>query len=77
VGQLADTGIFTLTAFLGVIPTGHLFTMVVTQWLVKSLYEASATPFTYLVVNFLKTAEHEDCYDRKTKFSPFVWDEKN
>jgi hypothetical protein len=77
VGQLADTGIFTLVAFTGVIPTKHLFTMVVTQWLVKSLYEASATPFTYLVVNYLKRAEREDYYDRKTKFSPFVWDERN
>lgn len=76
VGQLADTGIFMLVAFLGVIPAAHLFGMVVTQWLVKSLYEASATPFTYLVVNFLKRAENEDYYDRKTRFSPFVWDEK-
>ncbi len=76
VGQLADTGIFMLAAFLGVIPAAHLFAMVVTQWLVKSLYEASATPFTYLVVNFLKRAENEDYYDRKTRFSPFVWDEK-
>lgn len=76
VGQLADTGLFTLVAFLGVIPAGHLFTMTVTQWLVKSLYEASATPLTYLVVNYLKRAENEDHYDRETKFSPFVWDEK-
>jgi uncharacterized integral membrane protein (TIGR00697 family) len=77
VGQLADTGIFILIAFFGVIPTAHLLTMVITQWLVKSLYEASATPLTYLVVNFLKRVEHEDYYDRKTKFSPFVWDEKS
>jgi uncharacterized integral membrane protein (TIGR00697 family) len=77
IGQLADTGIFILVAFFGVIPTAHLFTMVVTQWLVKSLYEASATPLTYIVVNFLKRAEKEDFYDRETKFSPFAWDEKS
>lgn len=77
VGQLADTGIFILVAFFGVIPTANLFPMVLTQWLVKSLYEASATPLTYIVVNFLKRAEKEDFYDRETKFSPFVWDEKS
>jgi hypothetical protein len=29
------------------------------------------TPLTYRVVNFLKRAESEDYFDRKTDFTPF------
>ena len=29
------------------------------------------TPFTYLIVNFLKKAEDEDYFDRGTDFTPF------
>jgi queuosine precursor transporter len=44
---------------------------IVTQWLVKSVYEALATPLTYAVVNFLKRAEGIDHYDLATRFNPF------
>ncbi|TXH33821.1 MAG: VUT family protein, partial [Rhodospirillaceae bacterium] len=44
---------------------------IVTQWLVKSGYEALATPLTYLVVNFLKRREGIDVYDRQITFNPF------
>jgi len=70
VGQLADSGIFIVVAFAGVIPGAALGQLVVTQWLFKSAYEALATPLTYVVVNFLKRAENEDYYDRETNFNP-------
>jgi len=70
VGQLADSGIFIVVAFVGVIPGAALGQLVVTQWLFKSAYEALATPLTYVVVNFLKRAENEDYYDRETNFNP-------
>lgn len=71
VGQLADSLIFIGLAFVGAIPLGALGQLMVTQWLVKSAYEALATPLTYVVVNKLKQVEGEDFYDRGTDFSPF------
>ena len=41
----------------------------------KSVYEALATPLTYLAVTFLKRAEREDFYDRETNFNPLRWRE--
>ena len=72
-GQLADSGIFILLAFYGTIPSPVLGWMILTQWLVKTAYEAVMTPFTYLVVNFLKRVEKEDYYDRETDFHPLRW----
>lgn len=72
VGQLADSGIFIVLAFYGTLPLWIIVRMIFFQWIFKSLYEAVVTPFTYLVVNFLKNAEGEDYFDRKTNFNPFV-----
>jgi uncharacterized integral membrane protein (TIGR00697 family) len=71
-GQLADSTIFITLAFYGVFPTGALATMVIMQWITKSLYEALLTPLTYLIVNYLKKAEGEDVYDYHTNFNPFL-----
>jgi len=73
VGQLADSGIFILLAFYGTIPFTELRWMILTQWLMKSAYEALITPGTYLAVNYLKRAENEDHYDRGTNFNPWGW----
>jgi hypothetical protein len=37
----------------------------------KVLIEASFTPLTYLVVNWLKRVEGEDHFDVGTNFNPF------
>ncbi len=71
VGEGADSLVFILLAFVGTIPTAQLPLTIVTQWLLKSGYEALATPLTYIAVNFLKRAENEDYYDRTTDFNPF------
>ena len=70
VGQGADSLIFITVAFYSILPTSALMTAVVTQWLVKSAYEALATPLTYWVVNSLKRSEGIDVYDRDTNFRP-------
>jgi len=75
IGQMADSGIFISLAFGGIIPLVALGKMILTQWLMKSVYEALATPGTYLVVNYLKRVEQEDSYDRITNFNPLVWKE--
>jgi uncharacterized integral membrane protein (TIGR00697 family) len=70
VGQGADSLIFITVAFYGILPTSALLTAVVSQWLVKSAYEALATPLTYWVVNSLKRSEGIDAFDRDTNFRP-------
>lgn len=62
VGQGLDSMVFVSIAFAGILPPGVLVTAVITQWLVKSLYEALATPITYWVVNHLKRKEGIDVY---------------
>jgi uncharacterized PurR-regulated membrane protein YhhQ (DUF165 family) len=62
-------------AFVGTIPFSILGKAIVTQWLAKSIYETLATPFTYMVVNFLKRKEGMDTYDRDTRFNPLLLSE--
>ncbi len=71
VGQGLDSLIFITLAFVGNIPLSAMGLAIVTQWLVKSSYEAVATPFTYAAVSFLKKKEGLDVFDRHTRFSPF------
>lgn len=70
VGQGLDSSVFITLAFVGTIPAEALGGAIVTQWLVKSAYEALATPLTYAVVNFLKRADASDVYDETTRFNP-------
>jgi hypothetical protein len=44
--------------------------MIFWHWLLKTAYEAAATPLTYLLVGYLKKAENLDTYDRGTNFNP-------
>ena len=72
VGQGLDSLVFITLAFAGTIPPAALAGLIVTQWLVKSAYEAAATPLTYAVVGYLKRSEGVDVYDRDTRFSPLA-----
>lgn len=71
VGQALDSAVFMVVAFSGIIPGWAIVTAAITQWLVKSLYEALATPLTYLVVGLLKRHENVDVYDHDIDFNPF------
>jgi queuosine precursor transporter len=70
VGQGLDSLIFVILAFAFTVPASAIVGIILTQWVIKSLYEAAATPFTYLVVGRLKRAEGVDVYDRDTSFNP-------
>jgi queuosine precursor transporter len=72
VGQGLDSLVFISLAFFGTMPLWSLTSMIVIQWLAKSLYEAAATPLTYVVVNFLKRHEGIDVYDYDTRFNPLA-----
>ena len=71
VGEGIDSVIFGFIAFYGVIPLEGLFLAILSGYILKVLYEIIATPFTYIIVNFLKRAEGVDVYDNKTNFNPF------
>jgi uncharacterized integral membrane protein (TIGR00697 family) len=72
VGQGLDSSVFMTLAFVGTIPMEALGFAILTQWLVKSAYEAVVTPFTYIVVNFLKRKEGLDVFDYGTRFNPLL-----
>jgi uncharacterized integral membrane protein (TIGR00697 family) len=72
VGEGLDSSIFITLAFAGTIPVGALSSAVLTQWLVKCVYEALATPLTYKVVGYLKRQERCDVYDHGTRFNPLL-----
>lgn len=73
IGEFFDTLLFITIAFYGVLPNAILPTLLITQYFVKVGIEVVFTPLTYWIVNFLKRAENEDYYDRKTNFNPFVF----
>ena len=72
VGQGMDSMVFITLAFAGTIPFSGLFSAIITQWLVKTAYEAVVTPLTYKAVNFLKRREGLDVYDFDTRFNPLL-----
>ncbi len=57
VGEGLDTIIFLTISFIGVYSNNQLLGMIFYQSLFKILYEALFTPFTYLIVNKVKTME--------------------
>jgi hypothetical protein len=71
VGELIDSSIFILIAFLGVFPNTLLITLIVSNYVFKAGVEILFTPVTYKVVKFLKREEGEDYYDKDTDFNPF------
>lgn len=71
VGQGLDSLVFVTVAFIGTVSGADLLRTIITAWLVKSAYEALATPLTYAVVNALKRAEGVDTYDYGVSLSPF------
>jgi hypothetical protein len=75
VGEGLDSLVFMTIAFVGEIPMTVLALAIVTQWLVKSAYEAAATPLTYATVRFLKQREGIDVYDYDTRFNPLLLSE--
>ena len=71
VGEGVDSLVFYPVAFLGFWETDLVMRVMVSNYVIKVLWEAIVTPVTYQVVGFLKRAEQEDYYDRETNFTPF------
>jgi len=73
-GEAVDSALFYPLAFYGsgIIPNEKLPLVMLAQFVAKVGVEVIFTPVTYKVVGFLKRAEHEDYYDRRTDFNPFT-----
>jgi len=71
VGELVDSALFILIAFVGILPGSLLLTLIVSNYVFKTAVEILFTPVTYKVVGFLKKKEFEDYYDTDTNFNPF------
>ena len=70
-GEAVDSLIFYPLAFLGTWSNEQVISVMIGNYFLKVLWETVVTPFTYMIVNFLKRSEHEDYFDRNTDFNPF------
>lgn len=71
-GQAVDTMLVVSIIFAGSQSTAEIVRIIWSSYLAKVLYEAAATPLTYLIVNWLKRAEGVDVFDAETDFNPFA-----
>lgn len=70
-GEGADSLIFFPLALCGVVPTSELPIFILTQVVLKTLYEVVVLPVTIYVVKKTKQIEGEDTYDNGISYS--VW----
>lgn len=56
-GEAIDTAIFTLGAFLFIMPAGLLLTVMISNYIFKTGVEIVFTPITYKVIGFLRKKE--------------------
>ena len=70
IGELLDSIIFVAIAFSGLYAASILMVMALSNYLFKTMIEVVFTPFTYVVVNFVKKHEQLDTYDYGERYSP-------
>lgn len=70
-GEFADSVIFFPLALGGVVPFEVLPVLVVSQVVLKTMYEIIALPVTVRVVRFIKNYEGEDVYDEDINYNIF------
>jgi uncharacterized integral membrane protein (TIGR00697 family) len=71
VGQAVDTTLVIVITFAGTFTGRKLVEIILTGYVLKVAYEVLATPVTYMVIGWLKRAEHVDTFDTHTNFNPF------
>ena len=70
-GELTDSIIFFPLAFAYVLPWEEMPSLVITQVILKTLYEVVALPVTRRVVKYVKEHDHEDVYDHDISYNIF------
>ena len=68
-GESADSLIFFPIAFGGIIPFRELLLMILTQAVLKSLYEVAVLPVTVRVVRYIKRIDGSDVYDENISYN--------
>lgn len=71
IGEGLDTLLFCMIAFYGTLPVPLLISVILSNYIFKCSVEILFTPFTYIIVNFLKKKEKEDMYDTGINYNPF------
>jgi queuosine precursor transporter len=74
-GESADSIIFITIAFAGIFPVGVLATMILTQAMIKTVYEILVLPLTLFVVKHIKRVENTDTFDTDLSYNPFKLNE--
>lgn len=70
-GESADSLVFFPVAFWGVIPAGEMVPLILSQIILKTLYEVIALPVTIRVVRATKNIEGIDVYDEDVNYRPW------
>ena len=70
-GEGADSAIFITVAFAGIIPWNQLPMMILTQAVVKILFEVVLLPLTVHVVKLIKKIDNIDTFDVGVSYNPF------
>ena len=76
-GEGADSIIFFPLAFYGVLPDEELPLMMLSQLVLKTVYEIIVLPITIRVVNWVKENEGEDVYDHGVSYNIFAVFQRN
>ena len=71
-GEGADSLLFFPLAFYGVLPNNELPLMMLSQLVLKTVYEIIVLPVTIRVVRRVKTYEGEDTYDDGISYNIFA-----
>ena len=71
IGELSDSAIFITIAFAGIFHSNVIITMILTQALIKIVYEIIILPITIIVVNRIKKIENLDTIDYSVSYNPF------
>ena len=71
IGVGMDTIIFCNIAFFDILPQKMIWTIIITQYLFKLMYEFLMLPITWSLVAYLKKKDRVDYYDTHTRFNPF------
>ena len=70
-GETADSLVFFPLALSGVVPAGEMVPLIISQVVLKTLYEIIVLPLTVRVVRMTKRHEGEDVYDEGISYS--IW----
>ena len=68
-GEALDSALFILIAFLGVVPTDQILSMIMFQYLFKLGFELVLSPLTCKVIGILKKKEGIDTFDYDIRYT--------